>query len=95
MRMEKVMVPLGLLAVGEKAEVAEVKIKEAATHCCSCRKGKGGCCARLEAMGLITGKTLEILHNPGRSAMLVKVDDSRIVLGRGAAMKIMVRRKDG
>lgn len=95
MRMEKVMVPLGLLAVGEKAEVAEVKIKEAATHCCSCRKGKGGCRARLEAMGLRTGKTVEILHNPGRSAMLVKVDDSRIVLGRGAAMKIMVRRKDG
>ena len=87
------MIPLGLLAAGEKAEVAEIKIPNPGASCGACQK-KNGCCSRIEDLGLRSGKTVEILDNPGRSTMLVKVDESRIALGRGAAMKIMVRRKD-
>ena len=88
------MIPLGLLAAGEKAEVAEIRLQNPVSSCCACKKKKTGCCSRIEDMGLRAGKTVEILNNPGQSAMLVKADESRIALGRGAAMKIMVRRKD-
>ncbi|MDD2901271.1 MAG: FeoA family protein [Syntrophales bacterium] len=87
------MIPLGLLAAGEKAEVAEIRMPNPVSSCCACKK-KSGCCSLMEDLGLRSGKTVEILHNPGRSTILVKVDESRIALGRGAAMKIMVRRKD-
>lgn len=87
------MIPLGLLTAGEKAEVAEIRLAKPVSSCCACKK-KNGCCSRVEDLGLRAGKTVEILNNPGQSAMLVKVDESRIALGRGAAMKIMVRRKD-
>lgn len=87
------MIPLGLLAPGEKAEVAEIRMPNPVSSCCACKK-KSGCCSRVENLGLRAGKTVEILHNPGRSAILVKVDESRIALGRGVAMKIMVWRKD-
>ncbi|MEW6387159.1 MAG: FeoA family protein [Thermodesulfobacteriota bacterium] len=88
------MIPLGLLSPGEKAEVAETGVEKAVSPRCACRKNQPGCCARIAEMGLRAGKTVEILNNPGRGAMLIKVDESRIALGRGAAMKIMVRRKD-
>lgn len=88
------MIPLGLLAAGEKAEVAETRGENAASPCCACRKNKPQCCSRMEDLGLRAGKIVEILNNPGRGSMLVKVDGSRIALGRGAAMKIMVRRKE-
>jgi len=88
------MIPLGLLAAGEKAEVAEIRLPKPVSHCCACKKKKADCGSRIEDMGLRAGKTVEILPNPGQSAILVKVDESRIALGRGASMKIMVRRKD-
>jgi ferrous iron transport protein A len=43
-------------------------------------------------MGLREGKTVEVLNNPGNGPLLVRVDDSRLALGRGVAMKISVRR---
>jgi ferrous iron transport protein A len=78
------MTPLGLLVTGEKGEVAEI------------RKGLcrgGGVPGRMEDMGLRAGKTVEMLSNGGRGPILLKVDESRIAMGRGMAMKIMVRRK--
>jgi ferrous iron transport protein A len=35
-----------------------------------------------------------MLNNKGGGALLVKVGDSRIAVGRGMAMKIMVRRQE-
>ena len=46
---------------------------------------------RVEDMGLRIGKTVEILNNGG-GPVLVRVDESRIAVARGIAMKIMVRR---
>ena len=92
------MFPLGLLANGERAEV--VSGIPALEHCnglrCGpCRaKGREGSAVRLEDMGIRPGKEVEMLNNKGGGALLVKVDDSRIAVGRGMAMKIMVRRQE-
>jgi ferrous iron transport protein A len=41
-------------------------------------------------MGLRVGKSVEMLNNGG-GPVLVKVDESRIAVDRGMAMKIMVK----
>ena len=45
-------------------------------------------------MGLRVGKSVEMLSNAGGGPLLIKVDESRIAMGRGVAMKILVRRKE-
>jgi len=83
------MTPLGLLSRGDKAEIVEIK-------------GQMGCChgnsknqlCHAEDMGLRIGKSIEMLNNKGRGPILLKVDESRIAIGRGMAMKIMARRKE-
>ena len=88
------MIPLGLLAAGELAEVMESRMAELFSPCSACKCHKAACCSRIEDMGLRVGKTVEVLNNHrGQGALLIKVDDSRIALNRGLAMKIMVRRK--
>jgi ferrous iron transport protein A len=70
--------PLGLLADGEAAEIV----------------GLGGAAAagtRAEDMGLRVGKSIRVLANAG-GPVLVKVDETRIAVARGLAMKITVRR---
>lgn len=93
--LEEKMIPLGLLAAGEKAEVAENRIPEPVSPCSACSCHRPECCARLEDMGLRVGKTVEILNNHGRQgSLLIKVDNSRIAMNRGLAMKILVRRQN-
>ncbi len=77
------MMPLGLLGTGEKAEI--VTIRESGTGDCSC-----GCDCRVEDMGLRIGKVVQMLNNGG-GPVLLRVDESRIAIARGLAMKIMVR----
>ena len=79
------MMPLGLLGSGENAHVVEIR---GGAHGCQ----RCNCMCRLEDMGLRRGKTVEMLNNPGHGSLLVRVDDSRIALGRGVAMKVSVRR---
>lgn len=79
------MMPLGLLAPGEKAEILRIGGKSP-----GCRRS--ACQGRLTSLGLREGKTVEVLNNPGFGPMLVKVDESRLAIGRGVAMKIGVRR---
>ncbi|MEW6003594.1 MAG: FeoA family protein [Nitrospirota bacterium] len=81
------MAPLGLLSKGEKAEVIEMKQQKG-----YCHGKKENFLCHLEDMGLRAGKTIEVLNNEGRGPLLIKVDESRIAIGRGMAMKIMVRR---
>lgn len=88
--------PLGLLSTGETAEVMEVRGIPETSPCCAGNKGEQACSqtCRVEDMGLRTGKTVQMLNNEGRGALLVRVDETRIAIGRGMAMKIMVRRKN-
>jgi ferrous iron transport protein A len=74
------MLPLGLLSDGEVGEIIAVA---GAAH--------GGCASRAEDMGLRIGKCVVMLCN-GAGPVLVKVDESRIALDRGLAMKIKVTR---
>jgi ferrous iron transport protein A len=74
------MFPLGLLSPGEQAEIVSIR-----------ENPEGKCECRVEEMGLRIGKSVEMLTNGG-GPILLRVDESRIALGRGLAMKIMVRR---
>jgi ferrous iron transport protein A len=71
--------PLGLLGDGESAEIVAVAAD------------RGGCASRAEDMGLRIGKRVVMLSN-GAGPVLVKVDESRIAVDRGVAMKIKVTR---
>lgn len=84
------MMPLGLLSPGEQGEIITVGFDKASLcgECCSDRRNAG---CRLEDMGLRTGKSVEMLTNGG-GPILVRIDESRIAVDRGIAMKIMVRR---
>lgn len=81
------MVPIGLLSTGERGEVCESDQPQAD---CGCGCKPAGAHARLEDLGLRAGQTVEMLNNDGRGPILVKVDNSRIAMDRGIAMKILV-----
>lgn len=90
--------PLALLSHGEKAEVVMMLSTinpggPGSGRDCRQAVRSGGDC-RVEEMGIRPGKTVEVLSLSGPGPILVKVDESRIALGRGMAMKIIVRRKD-
>lgn len=89
------MMPLGLLGEGERGEIVSVRVEPDAG--CGCRKtsccGAGrraGC--RVEDLGLRAGKTVEMLANGRGGPLLLRIDEARIAVDRGVAMKIMVRR---
>lgn len=85
------MMPLGLLSPGDQGEILAIRIHKvsAPDRCCA---GREKCDCRVEDMGLRIGKTVEMLSNGGGGPVLLKVDESRIAVDRGLAMKIMVRR---
>lgn len=60
--------------------------------CARVRKLGGGkeFAGRLSSMGLCVGSQLKVLQNSGHGPLLVLVRDTRIALGRGEAMKILV-----
>lgn len=72
--------PLGLLGVGEDAEIVGLGPGKAGTW-------RG----RVEDMGLRVGRRVVMLTN-GAGPVLVKVDEARIAVDRGVAMRIEVRR---
>lgn len=74
--------PLGLLGPGEQALIVLR------------RDSPGrGCEGRSEDMGLRAGKIVEMLANGGGGPLLLRVDGSRLAIGRRIAMKILVRRQ--
>jgi len=81
------MAPLGLLSPGERAEVVEIRGKKGYCHG---KKEKHICHA--EDMGIRVGNVIEMLNSEGRGPVLIKIDESRIAIGRGMAMKIMVKK---
>lgn len=91
------MIPLGLLNAGEKAEVLEIregKQGNGTNGAVAAKAERGEHISRMEDMGLRVGKKIEMLNNGGGGAMLIKVDESRIAIGRGIAMKVIVRRQE-
>ncbi|GAB4171038.1 MAG: FeoA family protein [Calditrichia bacterium] len=87
------MLPLGLLTSGETAEVVVVKHnqKKSMNMDC-CKQGHHQEYCRMEELGIRPGRKITMLTNDGGKSLIVKVENSRIALGRGIAMKIYVRR---
>jgi ferrous iron transport protein A len=87
------MVPLGLLGSGEAGEIMEIRENEASsqTSCRRHRHMKQGS-TRIADMGVRVGKTVKMLSNEGRGPLLVRIDETRIAMARGVAMRILVRR---
>jgi Fe2+ transport system protein FeoA len=52
--------------------------------------GGRGLRGRLAALGLIPGAEVTVLRNGGRGPFVVAVNNARICIGRGMAMKIEV-----
>ena len=53
--------------------------------------GGRGLMKRLIDMGLTQGTRVHVLKSSGPGPMLIEVRGSRLALGRGVAMKIMIR----
>ena len=88
------MLPLGLLTSGEQAEIMEIRERKGCQPCDWSRDKHRDEQYRIEDMGIRIGKSVEMLTNEGRGPLLLKVDESRIAVGRGMAMKILVRRNE-
>ena len=58
-------------------------------------RGGAGLRSRLTAMGLRTGAAVRVIHNGGRGPFVVATGESRIVLGRGMARKVLVVPENG
>lgn len=91
------MMPLGLMSPGEKGEIVNIrahlhgKQREGGSCCGSCGPDRKKGDVRIEDMGFRIGKVVEMLNNSG-GPILLRIDESRIAIDRGMAMKIMVRR---
>jgi ferrous iron transport protein A len=70
-------VPLVQLVPGVRAIVRDIQ-------------GGADFSGRLAGMGLAKGTYLEILQNTGRGPVLLRTHGTRIALGRGEALKILV-----
>jgi ferrous iron transport protein A len=88
------MMPLGLLTEGEEAEIMEIRNHRQAFHGCQGKQCTVNDNTRIAGIGIRVGKYIEIIRNGGSGPLLIKIDESRIAIGRGAAMKIFVRRKE-
>lgn len=86
------MVPLEALNEGESGEIAMISQG-------GCRKGKhfrGPNCnnenCRMSDLGLRVGKKIKLLQKGRRGPLLVKVDESRIAIGKGMAERIQINK---
>ncbi|ACF11829.1 FeoA family protein [Chlorobaculum parvum NCIB 8327] len=88
------MAPLGMLGKGEVGEIVNLRPGRSQAglhghrhHSYGRENGK-----RLAEMGFSVGQTIEIIENSPGMPLLVRVHDSKVAIGRGIAMRVMVRR---
>ena len=55
--------------------------------------GGRGFIGRLTSLGFTLGARVQMLRNSGRGPIIVLVRDTRLALGRGEALKVMVTQK--
>ncbi len=70
------MMPLAMLREGEEATVVTVA-------------GGRGCIRNLMTLGIVPGKKIKVLGRRG-GAMLISVNGTKFVIGRGLALKVIV-----
>ena len=71
------LIPLAFLGEGEAGRVVEIRAGRGLTR-------------RLIAMGIAPGMKVRVLKSSGPGPILVEVGQTRIALGRGVAMKVIV-----
>lgn len=76
---KKVFTPLAMLSEGDEGKVKEIR-------------GGRGLIRRLSELGFIGGERIRIIHSQSSGPILVEIKDSRIAIGRGVAMKIIIDR---
>ncbi len=69
--------PLAFLREGEEGEIVDLR-------------GGRGLVQRLSEMGFTPGTKVRVLHSNQPGPVLISIRDTRIAVGRGVAMKIMV-----
>jgi len=77
LEVERMRMPLIMLPEGAQATVVEVH-------------GGRGLCRRLAEMGFNVGDRVRMIKNHRPGPVIVEVKDSRVALGRGVTMKIIV-----
>lgn len=65
-------------------------IKEGTAVMIKCIDCGCGLRRRLSSLGLYDGKKIQVIKNDFRGPILIKVFNSKIAIGRGQAMKILV-----
>lgn len=85
------MVPLFELNEGDKGEIVEISEQVFPRG----KRKRGGQCqcgaSRIIDLGLRVGKEVTLLQKGHRGPLLVKVDESRIAIGRGMAERIKIK----
>lgn len=81
------------LKPGEKGRVCEVFLGRDGAGGYGYRHRYGRCYGRRmrEVLGLYQGQVLEVVENRGFGPVIVKVGNSRFILGRGQAARILVK----
>lgn len=82
------MIPIALLSPGDRAEVMRLGGNDSR----SCDEGSLG---RASDMGLRCGQTVEMLSNNGSGPILLKVENTRIAIGRSLARQVLVNIVEG
>lgn len=80
------MSPLAMMREGETGEIVDPTGRAEGGF------KKRGCREHFENMGLRPGKRVEMIANRGCGPLILRLDEARIALARGMAMKIYVRR---
>lgn len=75
--MNSMCMPLNIIGVGKSAEIDNLT-------------GSENMCKKLMEMGMNKGAVIQIVKNDAGS-LIIRIGESRLVLGRGMAQKVMVR----
>lgn len=70
-------IPLNAIGIGKRVEVNNLE-------------GGESMCKKLMEMGMNTGAIMQMIKND-TGALIVKIGETRLVLGRGMAQKVMVK----
>jgi len=78
-KMENNIIPLAFMASGERGEIVGIR-------------GGQRMAKRLYGMGLTPNSLVEVIVSNPAGPILINIRGSRVAIGRGMAMKILVRR---
>jgi len=76
-----------ILARGELAEGAQARVHQV--------QGGQGFRGRVTTLGFTLGTPLRLLQNARRGPVIVLIRGTRVALGRGEALKVLVVREEG